>query len=186
MVPSIPTTASPVPLSLTSLCDAAEDGAVVGIPSPVDLAFLRERSRVEQVRRIGTAWLKNVCRVPSVRVEAAEVLISELVTNAVLHGRGEAVGFRMRVTGGRVRLEVNDHSPSAVPEPGRVGPDSESGRGLWLVDVLVDELGGTWGFTADGTTAWCVFPVVPQFSDVGHEGRSRSQDHSLGSKRRRQ
>jgi hypothetical protein len=62
-----------------------------------------------------------------------------------------------------------------MPKPQRADPNAEGGRGLWLVDVLVDELGGTWGFTADGTVAWCVFPVMSQSSyesrDQGSEGQ---------------
>ncbi len=95
---------------------------------------------------------------PAVRVESAEVVISELFSNAVLHGRSTTVGLRLRHVDGQVRLEVNDHSPSDIPRSKRVGPDEESGRGLWLVDALVDELGGSWGFTDDGTVAWCAFP----------------------------
>ncbi|WP_435059384.1 ATP-binding protein [Streptomyces sp. bgisy060] len=133
-------------------------------PSPVDIAFAREESRVPQARRIGTAWLRNVCHVAGARVDSVEVVISELVSNAVVHGRGDTVGFRVRSTGGRIRLEVDDRSPSAVPRPRRVGVEAEQGRGLRLVDVLIAELGGSWGFSADGTVAWCVFPVAPQSS----------------------
>ncbi|MFF6983446.1 hypothetical protein ACFZAV_38515 [Streptomyces sp. NPDC008343] len=61
---------------------------------------------------------------------------------------------------GQVRLEINDRSPSATPGPQVAAPDAEGGRGLWLVDVLVAELSGTWGFSADGTVAWCVLPVI--------------------------
>ncbi|GGL03294.1 hypothetical protein GCM10010094_75150 [Streptomyces flaveus] len=104
------------------------------------------------------------------RVESAEVVISELISNAFLHARSTTVGLRLRHVDSQVRLEVNDHSPSDVPRPKQVGPDEESGRGLWLVDALVDELGGSWGFTDDGTVAWCVFPL-----DLRSVGDSRSQ-----------
>ncbi|MET9964722.1 ATP-binding protein [Streptomyces sp. NPDC006356] len=157
----LPTTTLQVPA-----CTACEDGssttdARIGTSSPVDVAFVREASRVEQARRVGTAWLRNVCRMPTTRVDSAKVVISELVSNAVVHGRGVTVGFRIRqLVDGQVRLEINDHSPSAIPEPQTAAPDAEGGRGLWLVDALVAELGGTWGFSADGTAAWCVFPVL--------------------------
>ncbi|MBC9731070.1 ATP-binding protein [Streptomyces sp. TRM68367] len=135
-------------------------GPRIGMSSPVDVAFVREASRVEQARRIGTA-LRNVCRMPGVRVDAARLVISELAGNAVVHGQGTTVGFRIRrLVDGQVRLEINDHSPSATPEPQTAAPDAEGGRGLWLVDALVAELNGTWGFSADGTVAWCVFPVL--------------------------
>lgn len=104
------------------------------------------------------------------RVDSAEVVISELITNAVLHGRSTTVGLRLRHVDSQVQLEINDHSPSDIPCSKRVGPDEESGRGLWLVDALVDELGGSWGFTDDGTVAWCVFPL-----DLRSADDSRSQ-----------
>ncbi|MDX3749604.1 ATP-binding protein [Streptomyces sp. AK08-02] len=186
MVSSVPATASPVPPSPASPCGLSTEGADGGLPpSPVDLAFVRDRSRVQQVRRIGTAWLRNVCRVSEAQVDAAEVVISELVSNAVLHGRADTVGVRLRHVGGQVRLEVNDHSPSAVPTSTRVGLDSEGGRGLWLVGSLVDELGGTWGFTADGTVAWCVFPSTPRSPCESRERRPEDGSCGLGSRRGR-
>jgi anti-sigma regulatory factor (Ser/Thr protein kinase) len=103
---------------------------------------------------------------PEPRIDSAEVMISELVTNAILHGLGSTVSLRLRHTDGQVRLEIDDHCPSAVPHPKQAGADEESGRGLWLVDALVEELGGKWGFTADGTVAWCVFPChLPGLSE---------------------
>ncbi|MFI5800980.1 ATP-binding protein [Streptomyces sp. NPDC051677] len=161
MVSSAPTTTLSV-----STCPVREAGTFkigpgAGLASPVDVAFVREASRVEQARRIGTAWLRHVCRMPTAQVDSAEVVISELVSNAIIHGHGTTIGFRIRHRAdGQVGLEINDHSPSATPEPRKATPDAESGRGLWLVDALVAELGGTWGFSADGTVAWCVFPLL--------------------------
>jgi hypothetical protein len=103
----------------------------------------------------------------------------------LLHGRADTVGVRLRHAGGQVRLEVNDHSPSAVPTSTRVGLDSEGGRGLWLVGSLVDELGGTWGFTADGTVAWCVFPSTPRSPYESRERHPKDDGGGLGSRRGR-
>ncbi|WP_344395369.1 ATP-binding protein [Streptomyces vastus] len=169
MVPAVPTTASAAPALAAGACATSATHPAAEHEehfeehhehqhSSVDVAFVRDASRVEHARRIGITWLRNVCRVQATRVESAEVVISELITNAVLHGRSTTVGLRLRHVDGQVRLEVNDHSPSGIPRSKRVGPDEESGRGLWLVDALVDELGGSWGFTDDGTVAWCVFP----------------------------
>lgn len=158
---TLPTTAIPVSACTECEGDISMTGARIRMSSPADVAFVREAARVEQARRIGTAWLRNVCRMPGARVDSAKVVISELVGNAVVHGRGVTIGFRIRqLVDGQVRLEINDHWPSATPEPRTAAPDAEGGRGLWLVDVLVAELNGTWGFSADGTVAWCVFPVL--------------------------
>lgn len=157
---------APIATLLISTCPEREGGAFkigpgAGLASPVDVAFVREASRVEQARRIGTAWLRHVCRMPTARVDSAEVVISELVSNAISYGHSTTIGFRIRQRAdGQVRLEINDHSPSATPELRRAAPDAEGGRGLWLVDALVAELGGTWGFSGDGTVAWCVLPLL--------------------------
>ena len=72
-------------------------------------------------------------------IETAELLISELVTNALLHARS-AAELVVRRSGGRVRFEVRDHS-SAVPTTGRHDQESQTGRGLELVELLADAWG---------------------------------------------
>jgi anti-sigma regulatory factor (Ser/Thr protein kinase) len=67
------------------------------------------------------------------------LMVDELVTNAVMHGRGP-VRLRLSISGARVRGEVTDADPR-IPEPGRPGLDAEAGRGLLLVTALADEFG---------------------------------------------
>ncbi|ATW49313.1 ATP-binding protein [Streptomyces peucetius] len=81
-------------------------------------------------------------------VETAELLASELVTNAFRHTDGP-YGLRLRAPEvGRVRLGVWDTSPDIPPPfaglPHRPAPDAERGRGLCLVAHCAD----TWGATA--------------------------------------
>jgi serine/threonine-protein kinase RsbW len=78
-------------------------------------------------------------------VEVAELLVSELVTNAVRHatrptGRLVAVGVEL-APWRLLRVEVAD--TSAVPPVVKEGwdPEGESGRGL----LLVRELAADWG-----------------------------------------
>ncbi|WP_407700724.1 ATP-binding protein [Streptomyces endophyticus] len=112
------------------------------------------------VRRIGGAWLRNLCRMPEDRVDVALVVVSELVTNAVLHTTNSSLWYRSYCPGpGQVRIEVDDGSPSASPAPRQAPLLAESGRGLPLVAALVASLGGEWGFANAGTTAWCCFPI---------------------------
>jgi anti-sigma regulatory factor (Ser/Thr protein kinase) len=175
MVSSVPTTAVPAAAGAASASAVSPASTLTGLPSPVDVAFVRDKSRVEQARRSGVAWLQHACHMTAVRVGSVEVVISELISNAVVHGCGSTVGFRIRHTEGQVRLEVNDHSPSAVPCSKEAGLDAEGGRGLWLVDALVHELGGEWGFTDDGTVAWCVFPVVSRLPCEGRDHAGEGQ-----------
>jgi hypothetical protein len=74
-------------------------------------------------------------------VDAAVLLTSELVTNAVRAAAGGTVTLAIRCARGRLRVEVHDRSP-APPVPAAAPADAEAGRGL----VLVDALSADWGF----------------------------------------
>jgi anti-sigma regulatory factor (Ser/Thr protein kinase) len=120
------------------------------------LAIRSEPWSVDMARRVTRAWMRCNCQMPEDCVDAVLIVVSELCTNAVQHSPSESISVRGWMPArDELRLEVHDGSPSVVPEPQCVGPESESGRGLFLVDLLITELGGTWGFNEDGTVAWC-------------------------------
>ncbi|MES4886641.1 ATP-binding protein [Streptomyces sp. NPDC096012] len=87
------------------------------------------------------------------------LLVSELVTNAVVHtGRpavlrlslpGQVTGTAPSVT---VRVEVTDAS-SRAPVPRCAAGDATGGRGLALVDCLADRWG--WSPEGAGKSIWC-------------------------------
>jgi anti-sigma regulatory factor (Ser/Thr protein kinase) len=91
--------------------------------------------------------------------QAAEILIlivSELVTNAVVHTGCPAV-LRMlfglgAVEAGTVRVEVADGC-ATPPSPRHAGGDETGGRGLELVDGLADRWG--WQPEGAGKRIWC-------------------------------
>ena len=79
-----------------------------------------------------------------VDLDAALLLTSELVTNAVRHQAGQraqAVVLAIVCSRGRLRVDVHDTSCS-LPAVAEVPADAETGRGLLLVETLSDE----WGF----------------------------------------
>ncbi|MFJ7773218.1 ATP-binding protein [Streptomyces sp. NPDC097107] len=88
-------------------------------------------------------------------VETAELLLTELATNALRHAHGPDIGVRVQLQDDHLVIEVNDGSP-LVPVPRCAGPDDENGRGLLLVEALA----GAWGVSADGTTTWCTVPLT--------------------------
>ncbi|GAA1935830.1 ATP-binding protein [Kitasatospora viridis] len=73
----------------------------------------------------------------------AEVILSELVTNALLHGRSgpeQLIFIRFDLSPALLRIEVHDASgkpPTLAP----VGADEECGRGLLLVERLSRDRG---------------------------------------------
>ncbi|WP_432081158.1 ATP-binding protein [Streptomyces sp. WAC 04229] len=73
-------------------------------------------------------------------VHTAELVISEFVTNAVLHAGTDPVALSVRLDEEALRIEVCDSSP-VLPQPGLPNPYGEGGRGLFLVAVLTDRYG---------------------------------------------
>lgn len=88
-----------------------------------------------QVRAAINAW--DV----SVDVSVAELLASELVTNAIRYEEGETVTLVITSAYGQLRVEVHDTSRS-VPLPVDRPAEAETGRGL----ILVASLSNEWGF----------------------------------------
>jgi len=95
----------------------------------------------EQLRRWGLESL----------VSDAELLTSELVTNAVVHARGDVITVIVAVAEGVAEIGVSDRS-SDLPEPRSRTWWAEGGRGLRLVDLVALE----WGVVpvAGGKQVW--------------------------------
>ncbi|GAA1537792.1 ATP-binding protein [Streptomyces albidochromogenes] len=93
-------------------------------------------------------------RVDEPLAETLILLISELVTNAVVHTGCPAV-LRMlfgTADDGTVRVEVADTS-ARPPKPRHAQGDDTNGRGLELVDGLADRWG--WQSEGAGKRIWC-------------------------------
>lgn len=86
-------------------------------------------------------------------LDTACLLTSELVTNAVRHGRGP-VELRVSRRGPETVIEVRDQGPGRVRRSAGPAGDVETGRGLTIVERLADR----WGVApaADGKTVWFV------------------------------
>ena len=86
--------------------------------------------------------------------DAADIvtlLVSELVTNAVLHA-GSKVEISIRHVGRWLRVEVADGSP-VLPGQRDYTPDASTGRGLSLVEALAD----SWGVDSRGDSGKVVW-----------------------------
>jgi LuxR family maltose regulon positive regulatory protein len=108
----------------------------------------------------GRAFVREVCdrwRLQEL-IGSAELLASELITNAVVHA-GTAMELRVELRGPRLHLAVKDQDPDL----GRLTAARDgTGRGLGL--QIVDRMATAWGVRqdgADGKTVWCVLSPSP-------------------------
>ncbi|GGL50610.1 hypothetical protein GCM10014719_59920 [Planomonospora parontospora subsp. antibiotica] len=119
--------------------------------------FLGSTASVREARRFVTAFLNGW---PI--VEAAELIVSELATNAVRHSASGRFGGRFLVTihvgRDRLWLAVLDEGGPRTPEV-LDGQEDEGGRGLLLVSTLAD----SWGVDGDeqGRTVWALLSTEP-------------------------
>jgi anti-sigma regulatory factor (Ser/Thr protein kinase) len=111
-------------------------------------------------------------------IDAVLVVVSELITNAIVHTRSGSNGGRVRVEieeagDDLVGVEVTDQGAATVPA--QRTPDCEGGRGLWLVGDLALH----WGvrqLNAGRSVVWALMDVSPAeqgaraVTDGGREG----------------
>jgi anti-sigma regulatory factor (Ser/Thr protein kinase) len=83
--------------------------------------------------------------------ETAELLVTELTTNAVIHAHSP-IRVSVLPHDHCVRVEVRDDEPMPLQPPCRPAADAEHGRGLWLVASLAS----SWGINRNekGKTVW--------------------------------
>ncbi|MEV4998404.1 ATP-binding protein [Streptomyces niveus] len=91
------------------------------------------------------------------RMDDVLLCVSELATNALVHGVPPGRGYRLQLqllADGVFRIEVHD---SGDGRPNVREPCGESGRGLMLVAALADKWGV--GRRDPGKVVWCEFVV---------------------------
>ena len=117
------------------------------------------RAAVElPVSREAPAMAREFLRAASCRehhsavLDDAVLLVSELVTNSVLHG-GPPVVVAVDCDGTTLRVRVRDGS-SVAPRPREATESDENGRGMALVAEMSDE----WGVDSEpaGKNVWFV------------------------------
>jgi anti-sigma regulatory factor (Ser/Thr protein kinase) len=88
-------------------------------------------------------------------IDTASLLMSELVTNAVLHADSE-IELRLARESHLIRFEVEDHGDGR-PTRCYPAPEDTSGRGL----ALVDTLSAAWGVNPahSGKSVWFELPT---------------------------
>jgi anti-sigma regulatory factor (Ser/Thr protein kinase) len=133
--------------------------------------FERKASEVAGARRFVRACLDRWGL--GAQASALELVVSELVSNAVLHGAG-AIQVELRSGGGQICLQVTDEGdPASPPRPVEApgASDQPGGWGLRLVDQVADR----WGAASDAgqTRVWAI-------KRTGQEGAEPDADRRSG------
>ena len=90
-------------------------------------------------------------RIDATTLDDLKLLVSELVTNSVQHTGPDPdswVGIRLRLLPNVIRAEITDPGLGFLRKPPPAPGDQESGRGLYLVDLISDR----WGVEGYGIT----------------------------------
>lgn len=110
-------------------------------------------------RWLGQALPRLIGRSPCGRLhDDTELLLSELVTNAVVHAGGVDT-VQLRLIDETLRVTVCDHL-DASPVPRTAAPDADHGRGMALVEILATRWGVDRHQVADGKCVWLELPAV--------------------------
>lgn len=119
-----------------------------------DQFYRRDRRSVGAARRFARWSLVHWGISAWERADDVSLCVSELATNALVHGAPPGRGFllRVRYDGAVLRVEVHD---SGGGEPCVADEADEGGRGLLLVAALADKWGV--GQRDPGKVVWCEF-----------------------------
>ncbi|MGX1561186.1 ATP-binding protein [Streptomyces sp. NPDC055506] len=129
--------------------DAVRPGRTHWLELPPHRASVRSARHAMRARL--DSW-----QVPDEVCANAVLLVSELVTNAVLHTLSERIlcGVGL-MPNARFRLEVHDGDDTGRGIPDRrPGLDDENGRGLLLVREIADSWGVTRSTLTGGNAVW--------------------------------
>lgn len=92
-------------------------------------------------------------------VDNALLVTSELVTNALTHTASERIVCRLRLSAGRLHVEVEDENRGGtLPSQRMPGPDEQCGRGLLLVGILSSDWGVRDAPHGSGRIVWAELP----------------------------
>ncbi|MFJ6982865.1 MULTISPECIES: SpoIIE family protein phosphatase [unclassified Streptomyces] len=99
--------------------------------------------RVPEAARHARRFTRRTLRtwgVPADCLDTALLVVSELVTNALVHTDGR-VRLDLHLVGGRLRVAVTDASPRTPVQPTDPGWEATGGRGILLVEAVSEAWG---------------------------------------------
>ncbi|MFG2292273.1 SpoIIE family protein phosphatase [Streptomyces sp. NPDC048603] len=160
--------------SLDDLCDEAVEAVLPAGPAGDDAALLLVRTRVlgrhqvaewelsEDLQAVGRARAAAAAQVRAWGLDelvfTTELVVSELVTNAIRHAAPGPMHLRL-IRDQTLICEVSD-SGHTTPHMRTAAGDDEGGRGLFLVAQTTQQ----WGtrYTAAGKTIWAEQALHPE------------------------
>jgi anti-sigma regulatory factor (Ser/Thr protein kinase) len=120
--------------------------------------FPGTREQIRQARHFVASYLGD-----RPEADTAQLIITELATNAIRHTRSGLPGGRFGVTihtcSTLLVLAVIDEGGPSTPHLRQAEDEDQRGRGLHLVQTLTTR----WGVHGDGTgrTVWALLPLTP-------------------------
>lgn len=134
---------------------------VAPLPNAVTISLPSSPTCVRTSRQAAAEAMERWGGIPAAVADDALLVVSELVTNAVLHGGDggaeEVVSLRIEHCGDELVVEVTDGTSS----PARLktaGASETGGRGLLLVTRLAND----WGVSDKNRTTWARLSTHPQ------------------------
>jgi anti-sigma regulatory factor (Ser/Thr protein kinase) len=120
------------------------------------LSLPAEPLAAREARRAVSAWARSHDLYE--RLDDLELVTSELVTNATVHGLGPVI-VELYDKGQSLRLQVTD-SGALAPSPRLASSEDDSGRGLMIVAALAL----AWGSSVNGsvTQVWAELAISPE------------------------
>ncbi|MCZ0973713.1 ATP-binding protein [Streptomyces albulus] len=120
--------------------------------SPGERPPPEDESRVSAMRLVTRERLTS--RGLTCVVDDATLVVSELITNAIVHSGGRQIRLTLDVCDDVLCIRVHDGVPGprlSAQCPG----DDEHGRGLLLVQEIARNRQGAWGVSDNGASTWC-------------------------------
>jgi anti-sigma regulatory factor (Ser/Thr protein kinase) len=116
--------------------------------------------RAPRAARVFVAETLTAWDLKAEKIEAAQLVVSELVTNAVLYAaKSPTISLDLRLTDGAVRVLVTDGGLGEPERRSHTDPwTAETGRGVRLVDAFAERW-GTETHGRDGKTVWCELSI---------------------------
>ena len=125
------------------------------VPAHGRSQWVVELPRTRQAPDVARRWFAEslASELDSLAQQTATLLVSELVTNAVVHGRGR-IELHAELDRNRLLVEVIDEGPGFVPAVRGREPDIVGGYGL----RIVAEEASRWGIREGASAVWFEIP----------------------------